>query len=66
MIKKSLGIFILFYFISILEVSSSEKDIYKKIDLFGEVLEKINQEYVDEIETLHLLLLVLLDQVDVH
>jgi carboxyl-terminal processing protease len=50
MIKKSLGIFILFYFISILEVSSSEKDIYKKIDLFGEVLEKINQEYVDEID----------------
>ena len=28
---------------------SSEIDIYKKIDLFGEVLEKINQEYVDEI-----------------
>ena len=29
--------------------NSSETDIYKKIDLFGEVLEKINQEYVDEI-----------------
>ena len=28
---------------------SSETDIYKKIDLFGEVLEKINDEYVDEI-----------------
>jgi len=28
---------------------SSETDIYKKIDLFGEVLEKINEEYVDEI-----------------
>ena len=28
---------------------SSESDIYKKIDLFGEVLEKINEEYVDEI-----------------
>ncbi len=28
---------------------SSEDDIYKKIDLFGEVLEKINEEYVDEI-----------------
>ena len=25
-------------------------DIYKKIDLFGEVLEKINKEYVDEID----------------
>ena len=49
MIKKSLGIFILFYFISILEVSSSEKDIYKKIDLFGEVLENIKKEYVDDV-----------------
>ena len=28
---------------------SAESDIYKKIDLFGEVLEKINKEYVDEI-----------------
>ena len=30
-------------------VNSSEQNIYKKIDLFGEVLEKINKEYVDEI-----------------
>ena len=29
-------------------VLSAEIDIYKKIDLFGEVLEKINKEYVDE------------------
>ena len=29
---------------------SNENDIYKKIDLFGEVLEKINKEYVDEID----------------
>ena len=29
--------------------NSTEIDIYKKIDLFGEVLEKINKEYVDEI-----------------
>jgi len=28
---------------------SAEADIYKKIDIFGEVLEKINEEYVDEI-----------------
>ena len=28
---------------------SSENDVYKKIDLFGEVLEKINKEYVDQI-----------------
>ena len=36
-----------FYFINY--SYSSENDIYKKIDLFGEVLEKINEEYVDEI-----------------
>tara|TARA_B100000575_G_scaffold291904_1_gene298905 strand:- start:111 stop:1244 length:1134 start_codon:yes stop_codon:yes gene_type:complete len=30
-------------------VNSNENDVYKKIDLFGEVLEKINKEYVDEI-----------------
>ena len=30
-------------------VDASENDVYKKIDLFGEVLEKINKEYVDEI-----------------
>jgi carboxyl-terminal processing protease len=29
---------------------SENSDIYKKIDLFGEVLEKINKEYVDEID----------------
>ena len=49
MIKKYLGILLLLNLISILEVNSSEKSIYKKIDLFGEVLEKISQEYVDEI-----------------
>ena len=31
-------------------VISAESDIYKKIDLFGEVLEKINREYVDEVD----------------
>jgi carboxyl-terminal processing protease len=29
---------------------SKNSDIYKKIDLFGEVLEKINKEYVDEVD----------------
>ena len=33
----------------ILPANSSDKEIYKKIDLFGEVLEKINKEYVDEV-----------------
>ena len=40
-------IFTSFFFIQ--GVNSTEVNIYKKIDLFGEVLEKINKEYVDEI-----------------
>ena len=37
----------LFFF----EISHSDNNnIYKKIDLFGEVLEKINKEYVDEVD----------------
>ena len=51
MIKKKLTLSVfLFYIISIYGVNSSENDIYKKIDLFGEVLEKINKEYVEEID----------------
>ena len=50
MIKKNIfKIFLLFYTIAVQTAFSSEKDIYDKIDLFGEVLEKINKEYVDEI-----------------
>ena len=47
MIRKILILLFFVFFIN--QVSSSENDIYKKIDLFGEVLEKINKEYVDEI-----------------
>ena len=49
MIKKNLGIIFLFYITFTQSVNSTESNIYKKIDLFGEVLEKINREYVDEI-----------------
>ena len=50
MIKKNfLRIFILFLLIYSQSSNSTENDIYKKIDLFGEVLEKINKEYVEEI-----------------
>ena len=49
MINKKLIITFIFFIISLQGVSTSENDIYKKIDLFGEVLEKINKEYVDEI-----------------
>ena len=47
MIKKIFALF-LFYFL-FQQANSGENDIYKKIDVFGEVLEKINKEYVDEI-----------------
>ena len=46
-IKYYSYIFLLFFYLS--SANSSEVDIYKKIDLFGEVLEKINREYIDEI-----------------
>ena len=48
--KNFLLIFFIFYFIPTNLLASSEKNIYEKIDLFGEVLEKINKEYVDEID----------------
>jgi len=44
--------FLLLIFFSVFYINktviSAEIDIYKKIDLFGEVLEKINKEYVEE------------------
>ena len=49
---KKIQFFIIVFFTSFLfsqTSNSAELDIYKKIDLFGEVLEKINKEYVDEI-----------------
>ena len=45
--KKVLSLFLFCFLFQ--HVNSAENDIYKKIDLFGEVLEKINKEYVDEI-----------------
>jgi carboxyl-terminal processing protease len=48
--KFKLIIFFLIIHIIFFQISHSvENEIYKKIDLFGEVLEKINKEYVDEI-----------------
>ena len=41
--------FILTLFLFSQKVISSENELYEKIDVFGEVLEKINKEYVDEI-----------------
>ena len=45
---------LIFFFLSSLFITTSsnsaDTNIYKKIDLFGEVLEKINEEYVDQID----------------
>ena len=44
-------IFVLFIFFNTKTYSNTTSDkLYEKIDLFGEVLEKIKQEYVDEID----------------
>jgi len=51
MIKFKKILLVLFFSILFLNESFSknENDIYQKIDLFGEVLDKINKEYVDEV-----------------
>ena len=49
MIKKNIFISFLFFTIFTSLAETSENNIYEKIDIFGEVLEKINKEYVEEI-----------------
>ena len=49
---KTIQLYLIFFltqFLFLKQINATEIDIYKKIDLFGEVLEKINKEYVDEI-----------------
>ena len=46
---KVIFIALLSFFLNNLNISASENNIYEKIDLFGEVLDKINKEYIDEI-----------------
>ena len=43
-------IFIIIYFLFLNKVYAANENIYEKIDLFSEVLDKINKEYVDEID----------------
>ena len=47
--KKFLLIISVILFALSKPILSDENDIYKKIDLFSEVLDKINKEYVDEV-----------------
>ena len=49
---KKIQLYLIIFFsplFFIQKANSAEIEIYKKIDLFGEVLEKINKEYVEEI-----------------
>ena len=43
MIKKNIFISFLFFIIFMSGAKTSENNIYEKIDVFGEVLEKINK-----------------------
>mgnify|MGYP006087022139 CR=1 FL=1 len=49
-INRLFFISIIFLFFLTQKSFSDNSEIYKKIDLFGEVLEKINNEYVDEVD----------------
>ena len=42
-------LFFIFFFQTNIVSSSEEDDIYKKIDIFSEVLDKINKEFVDDV-----------------
>ncbi len=47
--KSILKILLIFIFSFSVAIAANEDDIYKKIDLFSEVLDKIKKEYVDEV-----------------
>ncbi len=51
MIKKFIFIFLFIFFLNNSKFShaANDEDIYDKIDLFGEVLDKIKNDYVDEV-----------------
>ena len=49
-LNKRFFIFFIILLFTFQKSFSENTDIYKKIDLFGEVLEKINKEYVDEVD----------------
>ena len=49
MIKKLLYLFVISFFF-FQNSFSDNSELYKKIDLFSEVIEKINKEYVDEVD----------------
>ncbi len=48
--NKRIFTLIIFFILYFGKVGAQEETVYDKIDLFGEVLDKINKEYVDEID----------------
>ena len=46
---KKFLIFLIFFFIFVNSSVYSKNDLYEKIDLFGEVLENIKKDYVDDV-----------------
>ena len=49
--KSVLSVFTVFFFLVSFKVQANTSDkLYEKIDLFGEVLEKVKEEYVDEVD----------------
>ena len=48
--NKRIFTLIIFFILYFGKVSAQEETVYDKIDLFGEVLDKINKEYVEEID----------------
>ena len=46
---KKIFFLIVLFFNLIFSVAYSKNDLYDKIDLFGEVLEKIKKDYVDDV-----------------
>ena len=50
MYYKKIFSLIIFFTLLFGKVSAQEETVYDKIDLFGEVLDKISKEYVEEVD----------------
>ena len=48
--KIFIFLFISFFYTTTVNSNTNNEELYKKIDLFAEVLEKIRKEYVDEVD----------------
>ena len=47
---KKFSIILIFFYIFVYSTVYSKNDLYEKIDLFGEVLENIKKDYVDDVD----------------